>query len=191
MIDYVPERKGKYDDENTWIGELIGASDLFAENNRLSKKQKTQFQNAIIARFGSNKGKLYERDTKTLKSRKEYGTTRASKYTTTSNDIDEVLKVAGELTNEIDKAEINTLKWHRNKSQNDLDYEKERKGTTEGEAFNEQNEAKKGKAEFQASAKKAIDKAINELEPYVKEGSITAMVMQSALPALYLKFIKE
>lgn len=188
LENYTPERQGKYDDENTLIGELTGFADLFAENHRLNKRQKAQFTNAVLAAYGSKKGMIYDRDTKTLRQRQEYGIARGSRYTTTSNEVDQILKTVGTLTNKIDSTYLHTIEANNAQAKYEKDYYSNLDGVKQAESENTQFEAEKGLAEMKKNVREAINTASYELGKMAKEGSIGAAILQALLPGLFLKF---
>lgn len=190
LVNYAPERKDEFDDEQTLIGHITGYADLFAENNHLNKKQKAQFINAILARYGSQKGMLYDRDTKTLKARKEYGLVRGNKYTPQTDEIDGILKITGTLAEKLSTAEFHSALAESRKAKNEADKEGVRNGTLEGEAENAQNEVAKQKGEFTKQAREAVQQALYLLKPYMDNGNLLAITLGSALPALQLKFLQ-
>lgn len=192
MQNYTPER-GKEGTQNKYdyYGNLITASDKYADNYGLSKKQKQQFWEAINARLESNPGKIYERDTGNLKARKEWGQTYGSKYTTTEDDIQKITTIVNELIESLDISLFNRTKEEEGKSQEDRAFQETRSGMLEGLAHNTEQTSKNAAAEMKNEAKKAIQKATQSLGKAAKEGNWFALILESLLPGLYLKFVGD
>lgn len=186
---YVPE-KGKTGNENkvNLYGTLVTESDKYASNYGLTKKQKDQFWNAISARLESKPGEIYERDVKNLQSRRQWGLMKGSKYSTTSDDITTVTEIVGELTHNLDIVLFNEARVTKAKQNYEIEYNNNRDGSTIAQGEAAEAGAAKEKANMQKKVREAIDQSSQALAKAAKQGNWFALILESLLPGLYLKF---
>lgn len=190
LLGYVPE-KGKTGNEDkvNLYGTLVTESDKYGSNYGLTKKQKQQFWNAISARLESKPGEIYERDIKNLKSRRDWGTTFNSRYTTTEDSISEITKVCGKLTQEIDDILMNSYKAQNAEAKYKRNYFDAKDGQAIAEGENAEAQSKKAMADMKEEIRKKINDAVHEATEAAKRGEWWGALVAFALPAVYAKYL--
>ena len=162
----------------------------WADRNHIRGKHKKAFMDNVSSFYAFHKASIYDRDTKNQEAKKIWGRTTNSKYTTQQEDNEEILRITGEGVNAIDKAEMDNIMAKAAEAKYNKEYQEGRDGGQAATAENKENEGRIKVAEFSITAKSAVDTMIAKLEPYVKEGNLLALTVQSALPGLYLKYLK-
>lgn len=162
----------------------------WAIQNGFSKRKARKFQTNVYNVFTSDKENWYNKKTNILKAKKEYGITHESKFTTDSDDPEKIMKIAGDLSNEMDETLENGIKAEKAKSKADREYWENKSGQLQAEGENAENEMKKGKGAILGEARKAMQKAMKKLEKACKEGNVLAIALNSALATIQLKFLE-
>lgn len=162
----------------------------WADRNHIKGKNKKVFMDNVSSFYAWHKASIYDRDSKNQEAKKEWGRITNSKYTTQAEDNEEILRITGEGVDAIDKAEMDNIKAKAAEAKYNREYQEGRNGGQAAEAENKENESRTKVAEFSITAKQAVDTMVEKLEPYVKKGNLFALTLQSALPGLYLKYLK-
>lgn len=162
----------------------------WADRNHIKGKNKKVFMDNVSSFYAWHKASIYDRDSKNQEAKKEWGRITNSKYTTQAEDNEEILRITGEGVDAIDKAEMDNIKAKAAEAKYNREYQERRNGAQAAEAENKENESRTKVAEFSITAKQAVDTMVEKLEPYVKKGNLFALTLQSALPGLYLKYLK-
>lgn len=171
--------------------EVLENAGLWAEDQGFTKKEKERFVNNVTDMIhGGKKEDIYKKFTGLLKARKEYGETKASKYTPKTDDEQKILGIVGELVNKWDSTLLHQAGKEENKAKTEEDYWNTKNGITQAAGENAKSTEDIGHGELVTKARKAMNEAIEELKKYTKEGSMFALGLESTLAILQLKYLE-
>lgn len=187
---------GKENDEFNFAdiaGEVKENAKIFAKEHGFNQKMQERFGEEVYdALNGKKKAEIYKQWTDLLEARKQFGQTKASKYTPQNDQEEQVIGVVKDLVQEIDKKTEYNTKKEATQAEKDYEFQKGRNVTLEVQAHNQENKRKADQARIQTEVRKSFELAkrkLNQIKGKNGEPSVFAIIMNSVLSAVEMQVV--
>lgn len=189
-FDQIDEGKGEKFNLESIAKTIKEEAYNWAVLNGFSKNEANRFSNNVRSQVQGRKEDLYNKFINQRESRRNYGLARGKAGSPKGDTEDEIMSAVGGIVDEMNSALMDNLHADALAAENRKDYETSKDGGLQAEGENAENEMKKSKGKLVENARMAVEKAHEKLEEYINKGNFMAITMDSALSAMYLKYLE-